>query len=79
MDIDSSRPRQFEADVRMIAEYMHGVAGVKTILVLGPGGGPSHSSRSRKYSAAPVFRSVPEAQGGTPAAADRVDRARARR
>lgn len=23
----------------MIAEYMHGVAGVKTILVLGPGGG----------------------------------------
>jgi hypothetical protein len=39
MNIDSSRPRQFEADVRMIAEYMHGVAGVKTILVLGPGGG----------------------------------------
>ena len=39
MDIDSSRPRQFDADVQVIAEYMHRVAGVKIILALGPGGG----------------------------------------
>ncbi len=39
MDIDGSRPRQFQEDVEVIAEYMHRVAGVKTILVLGPGGG----------------------------------------
>ena len=39
MDIDSPRPRQFGADVQVIAEYMNRVAGVKTILVVGPRGG----------------------------------------
>jgi hypothetical protein len=39
MDIDGSRPREFEDEVRMIAEYMRRESGVKTVLTLGPSGG----------------------------------------
>jgi hypothetical protein len=38
MDIDGSPLRQFQKG-EVIAECMHRVAGLKTILVLGPGGG----------------------------------------
>jgi hypothetical protein len=39
MDIDGSRPRQYDDDLRTIAEYMRREAGVKTILALGASGG----------------------------------------
>ena len=63
MDIDGSRLRQFQEDVEVIAEYMHRVAGVKTILVLGPGGGfepiIKFTLALRRYSAAPVRAKAP--------------------
>jgi hypothetical protein len=40
MDLDSSRPRQYDADLRVIAEYMRDDANVTTIMGLGgPSGG----------------------------------------
>jgi hypothetical protein len=39
MDVDGSRPREFDDDLRVIAEYMRREIGVKTVLTLGPSGG----------------------------------------
>jgi hypothetical protein len=39
MDLDSSRPREYEDDLGVVAEYMRREAGVKTILALGTSGG----------------------------------------
>jgi hypothetical protein len=39
MDLDSSRPREYDDDLRVIGEYMRGEANVATILALGSSGG----------------------------------------
>jgi hypothetical protein len=39
MDTDGSRPREYAQDLRVIADYMHREAGVRTVLTLEGSGG----------------------------------------